>query len=92
MLHAQKLGVKDLATFEAGNEAWYCRNCEAHCGHCSRMVLYCHKAVQYGQCELWIHNECSLISQSEYEALENSRTHIFILSATWKVQTGLNLW
>ena len=39
------------------------------------MVLNCHKAVQ---CELWIHNECSLISQSEYEALENSNcTWIF---------------
>ena len=28
--------------------------------------------MQCDQCELWIHNECSLISQSEYEALENS--------------------
>ena len=23
-----KLGVKDLETFKAGNETWYCRNCE----------------------------------------------------------------
>ena len=36
------------------------------------MVFNCHKAVQCDQCELWIHNECFLISQSEYEALENS--------------------
>ena len=38
------------------------------------MVLNCHKAVQ---CELWIHNECSLISQSEYEALETLTAHGF---------------
>ena len=52
-----KLGVKDLEIYEAGNETWYCRNCEAHCGLCRRMALNCHKAVQYDQCELRIHNE-----------------------------------
>ena len=36
------------------------------------MVLNCHKAVQSDQCEPWNHNNCSYISPSEYEDLENS--------------------
>ena len=40
------------------------------CSSCA--VLNGHKAVQCDSYEIWIHNECSYISLSEYETLENT--------------------
>ena len=36
-------------------------------------VLNCHKAVQCDGCELWIHNECSFISEDDYENVLTTR-------------------
>ena len=35
-------------------------------------VLYGHKAVQCDKCEMWIHNKCSLITESEFDSVENT--------------------
>ena len=51
---------------ESGNGSWYCTNCKADCGLCSGAVLYGHKSVQCDKCEMWIHNKCSLITESEF--------------------------
>ena len=61
------LGADDLLKIETGNSDWYCTNCKADCGLCSGDVLSVHKAVQCDGCEMWIHNECSFITEAEYE-------------------------
>ena len=61
------LGADDLLKIETGNSDWYCTNCKADCGLCSGAVLSVHKAVQCDGCEMWIHNECSFITEAEYE-------------------------
>ena len=53
---------------QQGNGSWYCTNCKADCGLCSGAVLYGHKAVQCDKCEMWIHNKCSLITDSEFDS------------------------
>ena len=45
-------------------------------GLCSGAVLYGHKAVQCDKCEMWIHNKCFLITESEFDSVENT-------SCTW---------
>ena len=40
--------------------------------HRSGAVLYGHKAVQCDKCEMWIHNKCSLITESEFDSVENT--------------------
>ena len=40
--------------------------------YCSGAVLYGHKAVQCDKCEMWIHNECSLITESEFDSVEEN--------------------
>ena len=52
---------------QTGNSDWYCTNCKADCGLCSGVVLSVHKAVLCDGCEMWIHNECSFITEAEYE-------------------------
>ena len=42
------------------------------CGLCSGAVLNGHKVVQCDRCEMWIHTECSFISDAEYGTLVNS--------------------
>ena len=61
------LGADDLLKIETGNSDWYCTNCKADCGLCSGAVLSVHKVVQCDGCEMWIHNECSFITEAEYE-------------------------
>ena len=44
----------------------------ADCGLCSRAVLTSHKAVQCDKCTMWAHNECSYITETLYETVQNS--------------------
>ena len=66
------LDEKELLELESGNGSWYCTNCKADCDLCSGSVLYGHKAVQCDKCEMWIHNKCSLITESEFDSVENT--------------------
>ena len=67
--HAKRsdLSIDEFIMIEKGSYDWYCTNCNADCGLCSRAVLNGHKAVQCDGCELWIHNGCSFISEDAYE-------------------------
>ena len=67
-----ELGNEALEKNELGIDTWYCTDCKADCGLCSRVVLNGHKAVQCDSCEMRLHNECSYISLGEYETLENT--------------------
>ena len=67
-----QLGDNELLKLESGNGFWYCTNCKADCGLCSGAVLKDHKAVQCDSCEMWVHNGCSFITESQYETLENT--------------------
>ena len=51
-----------------------CTNCKADCGPCSGAVLNGHKAVQCDNCDMWIHNECSFITETQYETVKNIET------------------
>ena len=66
------LDEKELMELESGNGSWYCTNWKADCGLCSGAILYGHKAVQCDKCEMWIHNKCSLITESEFDSVENT--------------------
>ena len=66
------LGPVELQKIESDNDSWYCSNCKAECSLCSGAVLNSHKAVQCDKCEMWVHNNCSFMSDSEYEAMQNS--------------------
>ena len=66
-----KLGDDELLRIESGDGAWYCSNCKADCGLCSGTVLNDHKAVQCDSCDMWIHNECSFIAETQYETVKN---------------------
>ena len=57
---------------ESGDGAWYCTNCKADCGLCSGAVLKGHKAVQCDSCDMWIHNECSFIAETQHETVSNT--------------------
>ena len=65
-LQAQTLRI------ESGDGAWYCTNCKADCGLCSGAVLKGHKAVRCDSCDMWIHNECSFIAETQYEIVNNT--------------------
>ena len=67
------LSVDELIMIENGSNDWCCTNCKADCGLCSRAVLNGHKAVQCDGCELWIINECSFISEDDYENVLTTR-------------------
>ena len=66
------LGPVELQKIESDNDSWYCSNCKAECSLCSGAVLNSHKAVQCDKCEMWVHNNCSFMSDSEYEMMQNS--------------------
>ena len=61
------LGDNELVRIESGDGAWYCTNCKADCGLCRGAVLKGHKAVRCDSCDMWIHNECSFIAETQYE-------------------------
>ena len=48
-------------------------NCKADCCLCSSTILNGYKVVQCDGCELWIHNECSFISEDDYENVLTTR-------------------
>ena len=66
------LGDNELVRIESGDGAWYCTNCKADCGLCSGAVLKGHKAVRCDSCDMWIHNECSFIAETQYGTVNNS--------------------
>ena len=66
------LSDNELLRIESGDGAWYCTNCKADCGLCSGAVLKDHKAVQCDNCDMWIHNECSFIAETQYETVNNT--------------------
>ena len=66
------LGKEELLELESGSESWYCSNCKAECSLCSGLVLNCHKAVQCDKCDMWVHNDCSFLSDSQYETMQNT--------------------
>ena len=67
-----KFGESEMMDLESGNGSWYCTDCKADCGLSNGAILYGHKAVQCDKCEMWIHNKCSLITDSEFESVENT--------------------
>ena len=77
------LDEKELLELESGNGSWYCTNCKADCGLCSGAVLYGHKAVQCDKCEMWIHNKCSLITESEFDSVEKQAAPGFVQNVTF---------
>ena len=72
--HASCSNLSDnkLLRIESGDGAWYCTNCKADCGLCSGAVLKGHKAVQCDNCDMWIHNECLFIAETQYETVNNT--------------------
>ena len=70
------LSEKELLELGSENETWYCKDCKAECGLCSGAVLNDHKAVQCDKCEMWVHNNCSFVTDFQYETMQNS-------SCTW---------
>ena len=72
--HASCSNLSDnkLLRIESGDGAWYCTNCKADCGLCSGAILKGHKAVQCDNCDMWIHNECSFIAETQYETVNNT--------------------
>ena len=77
-IHAScsNLGDNELLRIESGDGAWYCTNCKADCSLCSGVVLKGNKAVRCDSCDMWIHNECSFIAETQYETVNNT-------SCTW---------
>ena len=67
------LSEKELLELGSENETWYCK---AECGLCSGDVLNNHEAVQSVKCEMWVRNDCSFITDFQYETKQNS-------SSTW---------
>ena len=81
------LGDIELVRIESGDGTWYCTNCKADCGFCSGAVLKGHEAVRCDSCDLWIHNECSFIAETQYETVNNT-------NCTWicpKLNSSLSL-
>ena len=66
------LSDNELLRIESGDGARYCTNCKADCGLCSGAVLKGHKAVRCDSCDMWIHNECSFIAETQYEIVNNT--------------------
>ena len=74
------------------------------CGLCSGAVRNGHKAVQCDRRGMWIHTECSFISDAEYGTLVNSNCSwicpkyevlnfplFSVTSSNWKIKIDLNL-
>ena len=66
------LGDDERSKLESDNGSWNCTNCKADFGLCSGVVLNSHKAVQCDKCTMWVHNECSYITETLYETVQNS--------------------
>ena len=66
------LSPVELQKIESDNDSWYCSNCKAERSLCSGAVLNSLKAVECDKCELWVHNKCSFMSDSEYEMKQTS--------------------
>ena len=66
------LGDNELLRIESGDGAWYSTNCKADCGLCSGAILKGHKAVQWYSCDMWIHIECSYITETHYGTVNNT--------------------
>ena len=66
------LGESELLELKSANGSRYCTGCKADCGLCSGAVFMGHKAVQCDKCEMWIHNKCSIITDSQFESVENT--------------------
>ena len=66
------LGDNEHLRIESDDGAWHCTNCKADCGLCTGAVLKGHKAVQCDSCDMWIHNECSFIAETQCETLNNT--------------------
>ena len=56
-----------LELIGSDNGSWYCNVCKAECGLCSGAVLNDNKAVQCDKCEMCVHNDCSLVTDFQYE-------------------------
>ena len=85
------LGAEDLLKIETGNRDWYCTNCKADCGLCSSAILNVHRTVQCDSCEMWIHNECSFITEVEYENVLKSGVHGFVQNVNFSTFWTLSL-
>ena len=68
----------NLSKKELGSEkeTWYCKDCKAECGLCSGDVLNNNKAVQCDKCEMWVHNDCSFVTDYQYETMQNSNSEM----------------
>ena len=66
------LGDNELLRIESDDGAWYCTNGKADCGLCSGTVLKGHKAFRCDSCDMWIHNECSFIAETQYDTVNNT--------------------
>ena len=71
--NAFELRDNELLKLESGNGSWYCTNCKVDCGLCSGAVLKDHSAVQCDSYEMWVHNGCSFVTESQYETLQNTK-------------------
>ena len=62
----------NLSEKELGSEkeTWYCEDCKAECGLCSGDVLNNRKAVQCDKWEMWVHNDCSFVTDFQYETMQ----------------------
>ena len=90
-----KLGHDELLRIGSGDGAWYCSNCKADCGLCTCTVLNGHKAVQCDRCDMWIHNECSFIAETQDETVKNkncSRICPNVNSSTFLIPSLVNRW
>ena len=53
-----------MLKLESGNGSWYCTNCKADVDYAAVLLLKDQKAVQCDNCEMWVHNGCSFITES----------------------------
>ena len=81
------LGDNELLRIESGDGAWYCTNCKIDCGLCSGAVLKGHKAGRCDSCDMWIHNECSFIAETQWNCeqykLYMDLPEMWILQLLW---------
>ena len=70
------LSEKELLELGSDNKSWYCKESKVECGICSGAVLNDQKAVKCDKCNRWVHNDCSFVTDFQYETMQNS-------SCTW---------
>ena len=68
----------NLSEKELGSEkeTWYCKDCKAECGLCCVDVLNNHTAVQFDKCEMWVHNDCSFVTDFQYETMQKLKLYL----------------